>query len=254
MRERGYANLYLRRHDESLQDFSQAVALNPHDADILEGYADSLAHSGDPKQGLNLFHKAIELNPSSAAYTGRGFAYALAEANEEALADFARAIELDPRAATAYAYRAWTYLHQQQAELGLKDVARALKLDPNCAVAFWVRGEIQEAQGHAELAIRHRAPVVPVGIVGAEEQLPQLFSSRRLGKLVGAPAMPVPAVPLPLPVRYHILYGEPLRFDQEFTPADADDPVVVKAAAARVRAAVEALIARGLRERKGVFA
>jgi DNA-binding SARP family transcriptional activator len=63
LRERGYANLYLRRHDESLQDFSQAVALNPHDADILEGYADSLAHSGDPKQGLNLFNRAIELNP-----------------------------------------------------------------------------------------------------------------------------------------------------------------------------------------------
>jgi tetratricopeptide (TPR) repeat protein len=63
LRERGYANLYLRRHDESLQDFSQAVALNPHDADILEGYADSLAHSGDPRQGLNLFNKAIELNP-----------------------------------------------------------------------------------------------------------------------------------------------------------------------------------------------
>lgn len=109
-------------------------------------------------------------------------------------------------------------------------------------------------QGHAELAIRHSAPVVPVGIVGAEEQLPQLFSSRRLGKLVGAPAMPIPAVPVPLPVRYHILYGEPLRFDKEFSPADADDPVVVKAAAARVRAAVEGLIARGLRERKGVFA
>lgn len=63
LRERGYANLYLRRHDESLQDFSQAVALNPHDADILEGYADSAAHSGDPKQGLNLLNKAIELNP-----------------------------------------------------------------------------------------------------------------------------------------------------------------------------------------------
>src|SRR4029078_12815981 len=39
------------------------VALNPHDADILEGYADSLAHSGDPKQGLNLFNRAVELNP-----------------------------------------------------------------------------------------------------------------------------------------------------------------------------------------------
>jgi DNA-binding SARP family transcriptional activator/TolB-like protein len=63
LRERGYANLYLRRHDESLQDFAQAMALNPHDADILEGYADSLAHSGDPREGLTLFNRAIELNP-----------------------------------------------------------------------------------------------------------------------------------------------------------------------------------------------
>jgi DNA-binding SARP family transcriptional activator len=63
LRERGYANLYLRRHDESLQDFAHAMALNPHDADILEGYADSLAHSGDPREGLTLFNRAIELNP-----------------------------------------------------------------------------------------------------------------------------------------------------------------------------------------------
>ena len=99
------------------------------------------------------FTKAIELNPISTYYAGRGFAYAAAEASDEALNDFARAIELDPRGATAYAYRAWTYLHQQQAELGLKEVARALKLDANCAVAYWVRGEIHEAQGRAELAV-----------------------------------------------------------------------------------------------------
>jgi len=63
LRERGYANLYLRRHDESLQDFEYARNLNPHDADILEGSADSLAHSGEPRDGLTLFNKAIELNP-----------------------------------------------------------------------------------------------------------------------------------------------------------------------------------------------
>ena len=63
LRERGYANLYLRRHDNALQDFQHGVALNPHDADVIEGYSDSLAHSGDPKHALTLLNQAIELNP-----------------------------------------------------------------------------------------------------------------------------------------------------------------------------------------------
>ena len=37
--------------------------------------------------------------------------------------------------------------------------------------------------GHAEMAIRHQAPVVPVAVIGAEEQMPQLFASKRLGKI-----------------------------------------------------------------------
>lgn len=109
-------------------------------------------------------------------------------------------------------------------------------------------------QGFAELAIRHRAPVVPVGVVGAEEQLPQLALIKALGKPFGIPGMPIPAVPFPLPVRYHLRYGAPLRFDQEYSVADADDPAVVKEAAARVQEAVAALLAEGLKARKGVFA
>lgn len=109
-------------------------------------------------------------------------------------------------------------------------------------------------QGFAELAIRHRSPVVPVAVIGAEEQLPQLMVVESLGKPFGVPGVPIPAVPFPLPVRYHLRYGEPLRFDLEFQPEDADDPVLVAGAARRVQDAVAALIAEGLRERKGVFA
>jgi 1-acyl-sn-glycerol-3-phosphate acyltransferase len=105
-------------------------------------------------------------------------------------------------------------------------------------------------QGHCELAIRHRAPVVPVAVVGAEEQMPQLAQIPMKGIL---PSIPVPATLVPLPVKYHILWGEPIPLDKEFTPEDADDPAVVKAAAFRVKAAVQELIDRGLKARKGIF-
>jgi 1-acyl-sn-glycerol-3-phosphate acyltransferase len=107
--------------------------------------------------------------------------------------------------------------------------------------------------GHAELAIRHRAPIIPVAVVGAEEQLPQLFASRRLGRLVGSPVLPVPAVPFPLPVRYHIHFGAPIPVPRDYRPDQADDPDAVAEAAGRVQEAVAALLAEGLRRRKSIF-
>lgn len=105
-------------------------------------------------------------------------------------------------------------------------------------------------KGHCELAIRHGAPVIPVGIVGAEEQMPQVARIPIKGPM---PYLPVPATLLPLPTKYHIHYGEPIPLHEEFSPEDADDPEIVRNAAARVKSAVQALLERGLSMRKGIF-
>ncbi|HZH78935.1 MAG TPA: lysophospholipid acyltransferase family protein [Archangium sp.] len=123
---------------------------------------------------------------------------------------------------------------------------------PGISKPFRERYQLKEFRvGHAELAIRHQAPVVPVGIVGAEEQMPQL--GRLPLQAFGVPYVPVTLTPFPLPVRYHLLYGEPLRLHEGLRPEDADDPEVVRRAAERVRRAVQELVERGLREREGVF-
>ena len=119
---------------------------------------------------------------------------------------------------------------------------------------FKARYQLQPFRvGHAELSIRHRAPVVPVAVVGAEEQMPQLARFERGAKLFGAPYLPVPATLLPLPVHYHIYYGAPLALHERYRPEEADEPEVLKAAAAAVQAEVAKLVARGLEERQGVF-
>jgi len=64
MREKGRANLYMRRYDESLAAFEAAFNLNPDDPDILSDYGDALAHFGEPQRALPLSRKAMELNPS----------------------------------------------------------------------------------------------------------------------------------------------------------------------------------------------
>ena len=69
----------------------------------------------------------------------------------------------------------------------------------------------------------------------------------------GVPYLPLPATPLPLPVRFHIHYGDPIALFDDFAPKDADDPEALHEAAFRVRDAVADLIAHGLAQRDGVF-
>lgn len=113
--------------------------------------------------------------------------------------------------------------------------------------------------GFVELAIEHEAPIVPVAVIGAEEQAPILFGSRTLGKKVGMPLFPVtPTFPLlgplgliPYPSRYHIAYGEPIWLHREYPREAARDPIVLQALAQQVQARVQGMIDVGLELRRG---
>ena len=125
---------------------------------------------------------------------------------------------------------------------------------PGIGKPFKDRYQLQKWRvGHAELAIRHSAPVVPVGIVGPEEQMPQIARVKSVGRAIGLPYLPITLTPLPLPVRYHIHYGKPIPVHQDYAPEEADDPARVLEAAERVRDAVADLLRKGLEMRQGIF-
>ncbi len=111
--------------------------------------------------------------------------------------------------------------------------------------------------GFMRLALETNTPIVPVGVVGAEEQMPSVANLTGLGSLLGMPAFPVtptwpllgPLGALPLPVRYRISFGEPMTFEGD--PDDEDR--VIRAQVHRVTQAIENLITSGLNRREGVF-
>ncbi len=103
--------------------------------------------------------------------------------------------------------------------------------------------------GFVRLALQTRSPIVPVAIIGGEEQAPSFHNARRLARLIGAPSFPITPVLFPLPVRYRLYFGEPLVFRGE---ADEEDERVERKVRT-VRSTLQALIHRGLRERRHVF-
>jgi 1-acyl-sn-glycerol-3-phosphate acyltransferase len=116
---------------------------------------------------------------------------------------------------------------------------------------FDKRYQLQKfGHGFMRLALETQTPIVPVSIVGAEEQIISVYDARRLARLLGVPAAPlIVSGPLPLPVKYRIEFGAPIRpvGDHE------DDDRVIGARVAEVREAIEAGIARGLDRRRGWF-
>lgn len=114
-------------------------------------------------------------------------------------------------------------------------------------------------QGFMRLALESDAPIVPVGIVGPEEQQPGLANFRRAGRFVGLPSLPVTVsfpwlgplgLLLALPVKYRIHFGKPLHFEGG---SDEEDEVIQQKVAV-VKQALADLLAHGRRERRGIFA
>jgi len=80
-------------------------------------------------------------------------------------------------------------------------------------------------------------------IIGAGDAIPTVLNLRRLGKLFGAPYIPITPylLPIPRPVRCKIVYGEPMWF--EGTGNEEDE--VIQTYVEQVRARIGNLIAIG---------
>ncbi len=124
---------------------------------------------------------------------------------------------------------------------------------------FKKRYQLQRfGQGFMRLALETGTPIVPVGIVGAEEQQPGLANFEDLGRKLGLPSLPI-TVSSPwlgllgpafaLPVKYHIHFGEPI--SPEGDPDDED--AAIEAQVDEVKAAIAALLEHGLSQRAGIF-
>jgi len=109
--------------------------------------------------------------------------------------------------------------------------------------------------GFMRLALETRTPIVPVAVVGAEEQYVSLANVTSVAKVLRMPAFPivpqllVPGLQLPLPVKYRLTFGEPMTFDGE---ADDDDAVIEEKVEV-VKSAIQMMVDRSLRERPSVF-
>ena len=120
---------------------------------------------------------------------------------------------------------------------------------------FHERYQLQEfGRGFMRLALETKTPIVPVGVIGAEEQYVSYGRISWAARAFGLPVFPfipqllLPGGQLPLPTKYRLFYGEPMYFE-----GDPDDAELVANNTYLVREAVAHILRRGLAQRRSIF-
>jgi len=135
---------------------------------------------------------------------------------------------------------------------GIKGMAKGFKDRYN--LARFGRG------GVIRLAVRTRTPVVPCGVVGAEEIYIVLGYANWLGKMFGMPLFPITATfpwlgPLgfiPLPTKWYIQLGEIIRYD-EYDESALKDNVIINRLNRQLRARIQEMVDSALKKRRSLF-
>lgn len=114
--------------------------------------------------------------------------------------------------------------------------------------------------GFVATAIRARASIIPISVVGSEEIYPMVSDVSPLAKLLGLPYFPItpfwpwlgPLGMIPLPSKWRIQFHAPVHVEQQPVSA-ADDQHLVMSLADEVRDTIQQGIYENLKLRRGVF-
>ena len=156
----GYARYAATDWEGAIARFSDALdqtSTEDHTKNRLYAYylrGNAYFLQGNIPSAIADYDRAIHLDPSYApAYLNRGVARRRSSDLDGAIQDYDQAIALDPKDPQAYTNRGVAYAELGDYEAAIHDCTRAIELDPNVAQAYYNRGNTHYQQGNLAAAI-----------------------------------------------------------------------------------------------------
>ena len=118
------------KYIEAVAMFSQAIGVDEKNSSAYYGRGTAYAKQRKYTQAVVDYNKAIELNPKDAylSYHNRGKVYVIQEKYVQALDDFTKSIDLNPNYANAYEFRGIVYKLLGNIQQAKTDFAKAKEL------------------------------------------------------------------------------------------------------------------------------
>ncbi|MEH2086376.1 tetratricopeptide repeat protein [Nostoc sp.] len=152
---RGDAYYRLGDYEQAQADSSQAIVLNSQDANAYFDRGFAFSALGKYKEAIADYTQAIKLNSKDAyAYYGRGLARAQSKDNKGAIEDFSKAIALKPQYTEAYLQRGILRRRLKQRLEAIQDFDKVIKINPSDAKAYYQRGLTQSINKQKNEAIK----------------------------------------------------------------------------------------------------
>ncbi|MEH1824142.1 MAG: tetratricopeptide repeat protein [Nostoc sp.] len=152
---RGDAYYRLGDYEQAQADSSQAILLNPQDANAYFDRGFAFSELGKYKEAIADYTQAIKLNSKDAyAYYGRGLARTQSKDNKGAIEDFSKAIALKPEYTEAYLQRGILRRRLRQRLEAIQDFDKVIKINPSDAKAYYQRGLTQSINKQKYAALK----------------------------------------------------------------------------------------------------
>jgi tetratricopeptide (TPR) repeat protein len=186
-RIRGFLYIQTKDFDRAIADFSDALKLDPNDADALVGRSTASRGKGDEGRAAADYAKAVKLNPAlvdavtcvdesgdvaivacsraiasekmqgerlANLYQSRGIEYSNKNQRDRARADFdPQAISINPNSFGTYNARGDDYRILKDYDHAIADLNRAIELNPAYAQGFKTRADTYRDKGDYDRAI-----------------------------------------------------------------------------------------------------
>ncbi len=126
---RGLAYQRKGQWDRAIADYSEAIWLNPDDAQVFSNRGNAYYYKGQLDRAINDYDDAIRLNPYLAvAFSNRGNVYRKNGRFGRAIADYNEAIRLNPDNAQVFADRGLAYEKKGDQRQAMRDFKKAYAL------------------------------------------------------------------------------------------------------------------------------
>jgi len=132
----GKIYLWKKQYDQAIVALEKATAVTLNYADGIAGLGEVLQFAGRPGEAIEMFKKAIRLNPIPPVwyYHGLGSAYYLTGRYDEAIVALKRVINRNPNFWPAHIYMAASYVELKQDEKARAEVAEILRIVPDISL------------------------------------------------------------------------------------------------------------------------
>jgi tetratricopeptide (TPR) repeat protein/S1-C subfamily serine protease len=138
----------------AIDDYNQAIKINPNDAQAYYNRGVVRDDLGDKQGAIDDYNLAIKINPNYAlAYYNRGIVRNELGDKPGAIDDYTQAIKFNPNDANAYIGRGVVRNELGDKQGAIDDYNLAIKFNPNDALAYYNRGLVRDELGDKQGAI-----------------------------------------------------------------------------------------------------